>query len=366
MPPLDLEPARPGALTPGRADPRIDVSVIVPAHNAAPTLPDLFASLVLQGIALERLEVIVVDDASTDPTGATARAAREELPELIVLRNDTPAGAADARNQALALARGARIAFLDADDWLAPGHLAALAQAMDRLDVAFVKCDHVTALGKARELRRAPAPRRGVPLDPRQSLLPTATTTMVDYPNLWTGLYSRALLDAGLLWLPEGMATAEDRVWTWRLHLGAPSFAVVDAPGVFYRRGDPNSLTGVFDERRLGYLEAARRTAALLAQDPDRERFMPKVVHTALALTAFHRQFRWQMPWELRRRLVREAARLLTEFPPALVRAQIDACPPLRAQRLAPVFRLYRRSEGRSGAGSGPARGTGRSQRWPG
>jgi hypothetical protein len=150
------------------------------------------------------------------------------------------------------------------------------------------------------------------------------------------------LLESGTLWLPEAMATSEDRAWTWRLHLEAPSYAVVDAPGVFYRRGNADSLTGVFDDRRLGFIEAARRINALLDSDPDRDRFLPKVVRSALALTGFHRGHRRQMPRHLRRNLTEQTARLLLEFPASVVEQQIATSPAYRRQLIGPVIRRYR------------------------
>lgn len=95
---------------------RLPVSVIVPAFNAAATLPRALTSVFVQ----TRLpaEVIVVDDASSDQTWDVLRQFCFEHPELQVktLRLERNGGVAGARNAGWALAAQKYIAFLDADD----------------------------------------------------------------------------------------------------------------------------------------------------------------------------------------------------------------------------------------------------------
>ncbi|MBL8838407.1 MAG: glycosyltransferase family 2 protein [Alphaproteobacteria bacterium] len=86
------------------------VSVIMPVFNGAPYIAAALDSIRAQNHPA--LEVIVVDDGSTDGSGAIAAARGENIR---IERQDN-AGAAAARNRGLALARGAVIAFLDADD----------------------------------------------------------------------------------------------------------------------------------------------------------------------------------------------------------------------------------------------------------
>lgn len=88
------------------------VSVIIPARNAEATIARAIASAVEQTVP--PLEVIVIDDASSDGTVERAAAAGDGLVRIIAL----PArlGAAGARNAGIAAARGDIIAFLDADD----------------------------------------------------------------------------------------------------------------------------------------------------------------------------------------------------------------------------------------------------------
>lgn len=89
------------------------VSVIVPAYNAAPWLADCLDSAL--GQSWPALEVIVVDDGSTDGTLAVARSRANDRLKVIV---SPQRGASAARNRGVAAARGDFLQFLDADDLL--------------------------------------------------------------------------------------------------------------------------------------------------------------------------------------------------------------------------------------------------------
>lgn len=91
------------------------VSVVVPTRDRAPMLARSLAALAAQ--THSPLEVIVVDDGSTDDTPAVIERSRSAHPTLafISLRNDPPRGANPSRNRGIALARGEFVAFEDDD-----------------------------------------------------------------------------------------------------------------------------------------------------------------------------------------------------------------------------------------------------------
>jgi succinoglycan biosynthesis protein ExoO len=95
------------------------VSVIIPAYNTAIYIGRAIESALTQ--TLSDLEVVVVDDCSTDETVAVVQSFADERVKL--LQNPQNLGAGGARNRALAVARGKWIAVLDSDDWYAPERL---------------------------------------------------------------------------------------------------------------------------------------------------------------------------------------------------------------------------------------------------
>src|SRR5262245_11246920 len=105
-----------------------DISVVIPAKNAAATIEAAFASLVPDKALI--LEILVIDDGSDDQTAAVATscAQRHGLPVDVVSVHLGSAGAT--RNTGIAQARGAFIFFLDADDAVMPGSLSLLHAAL--------------------------------------------------------------------------------------------------------------------------------------------------------------------------------------------------------------------------------------------
>lgn len=92
------------------------VSVIVPVHNAEQALRRLMASLRAQDYPRERIELLLVDNRSTDRSGAVMR----EYAEVTPLAQAEWQGPAATRNAGIRQARGEILAFIDADCWAHP------------------------------------------------------------------------------------------------------------------------------------------------------------------------------------------------------------------------------------------------------
>lgn len=99
------------------------VSVIVPVWNGAASLAACLRSIQAQG--LQDMEIIVVDDGSTDESWTVLSAMAQEDPRIRPIRQKN-AGVSRARNAALEVCRGQYIRFVDADDRLTEGSLQAL------------------------------------------------------------------------------------------------------------------------------------------------------------------------------------------------------------------------------------------------
>src|SRR5262249_27742319 len=116
------------------------VSVIIPAFNAEHYIGDALASVRGQ---MRDMEVLVVDDGSTDRTLKEAEAFADAF-DLTILRQKN-GGPSAARNIAIQQARSPYCAFLDADDVMLPGRLAAQAALLDNdAEVALVHTDLMT------------------------------------------------------------------------------------------------------------------------------------------------------------------------------------------------------------------------------
>jgi glycosyltransferase involved in cell wall biosynthesis len=98
-----------------------EVTVVIPTRDAWDLLPTTITSALEQEDV--ELEVVVVDDGSTDRTAAGLAGWAESEPRLRVYRVETSGGVAAGRNRGIAEARGEWLAFLDHDDLWAPRKL---------------------------------------------------------------------------------------------------------------------------------------------------------------------------------------------------------------------------------------------------
>ncbi len=325
----------------------ITLSVIVACHDVGPYVRDTVRS-VLANLpdldAASQLEIILVDDASTDGTAEVLAAAAASDPRVIMVGHLANRGISAARNSGLEVARGTWLAFLDGDDVVLPGYYAQLVKVAEELDVDLVKTDHVQVTGRDRTTHRVSFGPRHRATDPRRGILPTHRATAVDYPFVWAGVYHRRLLDAGLLHFDESLQTCEDRLLTWRLHLHARSFAVVGLAGVYYRRAVPTSLTQIVDHRQFDFLPAFASIIAEVAADHEADLLLPKAMRSFAAVLCHHLRRADRFSAAVHRDLRRRAAAFLDELDPARVQRMITELDPERQRMLRDLPTTRRRA----------------------
>lgn len=310
----------------------VKLSVIVPFYNVQQYAPDTLRSL--RANARDDFEFILVDDCSKDETPDILARAERELPGAVLVRHEKNGGLATARNTGLDASRGEYLTFLDGDDWLAPGYYERLLASIEGLGCDFVRTDHVQCTARARTVHRVPTGRRGVVMDPRGAILPADRSTSVDYAYAWAGMYHRRLADAGLLHFTDGLRTAEDRPWIWRLHREAKSFAAVGLLGVFYRRGVASSLTQIGDVRQLDFIKAFDQVVAETAQDEDAEKLLPKAVRTYCAIISHHLGSIERFEPAVARKLKTMSSAALKRMPQDVLDDALDSMDVQRATRL--------------------------------
>ena len=308
----------------------IRLSVIVPFYNvqrfAAETLHSLAAN------AASGIEFVLVDDASTDATRAIVTTAAERLPGAKLIALPENSGLSAARNTGLRASGGRYVTFLDGDDVVAPGYYVGLVDAIESLGCEFLRTDHVQVRGRERVVHRIAHGPRGVVCAPRSGIGPAGRISSVDAPYAWAGVYSRRLLDAGLLNFDEDLRTCEDRPWIWRLHMRAGSFAVVGLPGVRYRREVSESLTQLNDERQFDFVPAFERILAATRADGEAARLVPKALRTYYAILCHHISQLDRYPRGLRRRLTSLIASSLARLPDGEFRSTVAELDPQRAR----------------------------------
>src|SRR4051794_18669312 len=129
------------------------VSALMAAYNAEPFIAEALNSALGQDWPADRLEVIVVDDGSTDGTAALVEEGAARHPGRVKLIRQANGGACAAVNTALHAARGTLLALLDADDaWPAGKLRAQVGLLQSRPEVGLVYGDMVVVDADGRVL----------------------------------------------------------------------------------------------------------------------------------------------------------------------------------------------------------------------
>jgi hypothetical protein len=288
------------------------LSVIVPCRDAEAYVNRCLDSLLAhKGSALQ---VIAVDDASTDATPARLDAVAGRDTRLQVVRLAVSYGPGHARNLALKHATGDYVWFVDADDWVPPEAASDILAALARRPVDVLIVDHAEVFGTT-VVRRRTADQVGP--------LPTPTT-LAEHPELLrlapspcTKIVRRDLLESTGIQFPPGRY--EDAFFSPSVLMAAGSIAILDRVCYFYRQGTPGSTTStpaiwhfdVFDQYERLFQHIDDTGGRLDAFRPELFRVMTD--HYLVVLG--HRS---RVPPGLRREFFRRVVRDSTRFrPPA-------------------------------------------------
>ncbi|MEV3859297.1 glycosyltransferase [Streptomyces sp. NPDC050095] len=268
-----------------------DVSVVVAVYNTMPYLTECLTSLAEQSIGHERLEVVAVDDGSTDGSGKELDRFAELYPGLFtVVHQENSGGPAAPSNRALDLARGRYVFFVGADDYLGVEALERLVTAADRLGSDVV-------LGKMVGVNGRDVP--GAVFE-RDSDDVTFLNSALAWSISNTKLFRRGHIEELGLRFDEDLPVLSDEPFTMEACFRARRVSVRADYDYYFavRRDDESNVTLSF--RREDWLRATAR---------------------AMAVTARHTEPGASRDWIHRRHCTSEMARILA---PGLLDLPLD------------------------------------------
>lgn len=220
------------------------MSVIIPVYNAEKYLRGCMDSVL--GQTLRELEVICVDDGSTDGSAAILAEYAEKDSRVRVLRQENK-GAGAARNLGIDAARGEYAAFIDADDWVEKSYCSELVQCADEHSSDIVVC---------RAQRFDDATGKPLPSDwmLKEQYIPGKAFTPEDikkfifqftYGQVWDKLFRRDFINANGIRFP-GIRAAEDTSFAYISLLSAKRIAVQPSVLIHYRVNRTGTTSGSF------------------------------------------------------------------------------------------------------------------------
>lgn len=210
------------------------ISIIVPIYNAEEYLQACIESLLRQ--TEKELQIILIDDRSTDGSYAVAQSFANQDPRILLLQQPH-AGQSAARNLGLSHAQGEFIAFVDADDALEPDwcerHLAAI-DGVDYVQSGYKRCQQSSIINQK------------IPSHPYQFTSPCMR------------LYRRAAI--GHLSFAEGYIY-EDVLFSADLWLSGAHCRIIDYTGYLYTLNPKSTTSRPHHEARKRVLQVLRNKA---------------------------------------------------------------------------------------------------------
>ena len=254
--------------------------MIIPVYNVQAYLEECLDSVL--GQSFDDLEVIAVDDRSPDhsPAMLDERAARE--PRLKVVHLEQNVGLGPARNAGLEHATGRYVMFLDSDDSITPGSLAAIAEQLEKARwPEMLIVDHARTYwwGKVQ---------RNLKSDLLEELSHGPAFTTEEHPELfdllhvaWNKVSRRDFLEREQLEFPPGYY--EDTPWTYKALLTAKSISTLAYLTVHYRQRRHGNILGTKSRRHFEAFAQWERIFDFLDSRPDLAHWRPRVYQQMIA-----------------------------------------------------------------------------------
>ena len=263
---------------------RPEVSVIIPAYNAAEVIERAVKSIKAQKELT--WELIIVENGSTDGTFEKCQAFVREDDRISVYQSEK--GVSRARNLGIEKARGTWLCFLDADDYLYPAAFTAVSDLLHRAgsydlvlfdhnsDVESTQGEVESYLGK----------------DAHISLWCKMLKTPTKYMTVWGKFFSRAIIVDNHLAFDTDLALAEDSDFTFRYMQVCQNAVLTTAQLYHYSRDEGSTVrtykTGM-DEK---YMQAMIRTEQYAEQECEAvQRAFQQYIATHLILILVHDTF---------------------------------------------------------------------------
>lgn len=238
------------------------MTVIVPVYNVESLLPLCLDSIRKQ--SLGDIEIVCVNDGSTDRSGAILELFAEIDPRIIVV-NQENRGVSAARNAGIKIASSPYLCFVDADDCLLRNACEVLFHTLDSSGADVVKC----SARVVPELRETPWHKKTLTLESGvfEGFSKEVIFEKPSRPFPWNGAYRTAFLKDNGIVFPEGLALGEDQVFAFST-LARSSRTIMISDCLYeylVERGD--SAMSSFGENYIKKLESHERVVSEILRD---------------------------------------------------------------------------------------------------
>ena len=227
----------------------IDLSVIVPIYNVENYLPECIDSVIHQ--AGLRLEIILVDDGSTDRSGVIADQYAQKDNRIKVIHQKNK-GVSAARNVGIDIVQGKYIAFVDSDDLIKEDSLSNLYHAAIRFqaDIVMGKMEFGHTDGSMSYYKSVPKEMMYISYTGKEAFIQLMKTDSYR-PMVCNYIYRRAFLKEIQAQFMIGITIHEDELWMPVVLCQALKTVIIDAEYYYYRQREQSAIYSTNTKKRI-------------------------------------------------------------------------------------------------------------------
>ena len=223
------------------------ISVIIPCYNVEKYIDRCFESIVNQTIGIDKLEIIMIDDASADSTWNKLTGYEKDYPEnVMIIQLECNSRQGTARNIGMQYASCEFVTFVDADDWIESNMFEALYAEHIDAELDFSMCYHILDRGDSNHKTEQGSSKHYLidSDEKRQILIPCMTLGT----SSWAKLFKKSFLVDNNIRFAEGISY-EDHPFILLTYLYAFKFSIIEAR-LYHYYVNENSTVNMFNSKR--------------------------------------------------------------------------------------------------------------------
>ena len=255
------------------------LSFVIPIYNVEKYLAECVDSIL--PYLDDQCEVILVDDGAKDSSPGICDRYKDTNSRVVVIHKEN-GGLASARNAGLKQCRGDYVAFIDADDRVAPGSIVEILKWIDEggADICFMQAEKFYPTGERIDLGDC-IHREGIDGKDKDTILNYIATRPKFPGSSCTKIYRRSFLEKNDLHFPYENIQSEDLGFVRDSIMKAESYDALDCPFYEYRQQRQGSITNTVSERSIkGLLTFIEETIEAYSKNKS-----PQGIHDKYALS---------------------------------------------------------------------------------
>ena len=211
------------------------ISVIIPCYNVERYIAECLDSIINQTIGLECMEIILIDDASTDNTVAILQEYEAKYPEqVMVIMCEKNGRQGTARNIGLSYASGKYISFVDSDDWIHRDMYRCLVDIIERTDSDIVQFRYTWDAEAVKRIDAKTLECKLYDYSDKEKRRQYILNSNILNESCTTKFYKRDVINKAGVRYAEGVSY-EEPLFTYPLKFFVDKVVVTETPFYYYR-----------------------------------------------------------------------------------------------------------------------------------